>query len=289
MGQFYTIGASAQGKGHIINNIPCQDAHAYKRIENNWGLMVVCDGAGSCENSQIGSDFISKAAIKNFSVLLEYYSKASVANAEIWRRDSLKIIKQTKDDLVVYCIDNDIDFKSVGSTLIVLLYSKNNLYTIHIGDGRAAYRTTDLEWHPAIEPYSGEYVGETVFITSNIWEDTDKYIETNFYEGDFDAFTAISDGAESFTWEYNIQDPEYEEFKVLDTNKPFAAFFNPNISFVKKLITDGLDNEEINKKWLQYLSNGNERIENEPDDRTIVLSFIAPKFDTVDEAHIEEL
>jgi len=273
MDSFYSFGASAQGMGHIKNNIPCQDAHAYKNFDNGWGILVVSDGAGSCENSHIGSSFLVKSAIKNFTVLLEYYSKINSADEERWKEDSIKTLELSKTELQQYCEDNDLDYKSVGATLIVLLYSETKLYSVHIGDGRAAYRNSDNEWYSAITPYSGEYVGETVFFTSKIWDDTDKYIETKYFEGEFNAFTAISDGAESFSWEYNIQDPESEEFKVLDTNKPFVAFFNPNIEVVEKFIAEGLNNEDINKKWLGYLSNGNERIEGEPDDRTVIITF----------------
>lgn len=62
--------ASVQGKGHIEENIPCQD---YCNVfqHTSYSICVVSDGAGSCEKSDIGSMNATSSANHHFSKLLE--------------------------------------------------------------------------------------------------------------------------------------------------------------------------------------------------------------------------
>ena len=51
--------ASVIGNGHIQTNTPCQDNCEHIKVNDDWGVAVVCDGAGSAKFSHIGSDFVS--------------------------------------------------------------------------------------------------------------------------------------------------------------------------------------------------------------------------------------
>ncbi|ACN14584.1 conserved hypothetical protein [Desulforapulum autotrophicum HRM2] len=54
--------ASVRGVGHIIDNIPNQDAVLTRQWEHGW-LAVVSDGMGSRKKSDIGSQCVCKAAL----------------------------------------------------------------------------------------------------------------------------------------------------------------------------------------------------------------------------------
>ncbi len=63
-----------------------------------------------------------------------------------------------------------------------------------------------------------------------------------------------------------------EEDKYYDPNKPFAPFFDPNIQILKELVIQGKSQDEINDMWSEFLNNGNPRLRQESDDKTLILA-----------------
>ena len=62
--------ASAIGKYHIDNNIPCQDDSAFNIIGEVF-IGVVCDGAGSAAHSEVGAKECSRYLIDRLSRYVE--------------------------------------------------------------------------------------------------------------------------------------------------------------------------------------------------------------------------
>ena len=52
----FHYGITQQGHYHIKNNLPCQDAHEFKLISDNFAIGAVADGLGS----ELYSDIASK-------------------------------------------------------------------------------------------------------------------------------------------------------------------------------------------------------------------------------------
>ena len=67
----YVLGFSIQGRSHIINNIPCQDYHAFKDLGDGWLLAITSDGAGSAREAARGSKANCELAMRLVKQLLD--------------------------------------------------------------------------------------------------------------------------------------------------------------------------------------------------------------------------
>lgn len=268
--------ASVQGKSHIEENTNCQDSCNVFSLDD-YAICVVSDGAGSCANSHIGSEETVKNAITLFSQLVETkkWNKGNpkISNIE-WTNEARKTLKQIRDDLEKSNLTGS-SIESLSCTIIVVVHLKNKLLVTHIGDGRAGYCTDNNEWFSMITPYIGSYSNQTVFITSNIWNDEEsleKYIGTNIIEEKIKAFCLLTDGCENASFECY----KYDEIQKLprDINKPYKDFFDANVNVnIPKLIDDGKEQQELNSIWASFLKEGNSTLKNENDDKTMILAI----------------
>ncbi len=272
--------ASVQGKGHIEENIPCQD---YCNVfqHTSYSICVVSDGAGSCEKSDIGSINATLSANHHFSKLLEekkwHKAKAKIKSKD-WHKLSIKGLKAIKKDLETICISEKCELKSLSCTLIIVIHFKDKLLITHIGDGRAGYCNNKDEWKAMLTPYKGSYNNETVFITSEIWHDEsaiNKYIESKIITEKVKAFCLLTDGCENASFECYKVNPETSIPE--DLNKPFKDFFHDNINTnIPKLVKAGKEPQELNEIWKSFLTNGNDTLKNESDDKTMILAVKIP-------------
>lgn len=275
-GNWVIVGGSVIGKGHVSNDIPCQDAHLYKLLDNDWGIAIVSDGAGSCENSHLGSGFVVERGMGLFEDLIETKRlghKNKLPKEAEWREWSIKVFKQLIDDLQAHANEIEVKLKSLSCTIIVVVFSPKGLLTAHIGDGRAGYLEEDGSWLHSITPFKGEQVGTTVFLTTEfIWEAPELYIETRVIECKLKAFTLLSDGCEFGCFECYQKRENDQGYH--DPNKPYDKFFNPNIEALLTMNSNGLSQNEMNTKWEGFLHKGNEVFEKEADDKTMILAVL---------------
>jgi len=265
--------ASVIGNSHISENIPCQDTC---KVENykNYSIAVVCDGAGSCINSHIGSKQVADFCINHFKKLISAkkwdYSK-KLPSIELWHKSAKETLFSIKEDLDNFSTKYNFDFKTLSCTVIVTIAFKHGLLVTHIGDGRAGYCNFKDEWFPTIIPCHGEEANQTIFITSDIWDDEiiDTYIESNVIVDKVKAFCLLSDGCEKASFECNLFDQEND--KYFDPNKPYLLFFNPNVKILPQLHEQKKTQEEINSLWGKFLTDGNEKLKVEPDDKSMIL------------------
>jgi len=272
------LGTSVEGKSHIIDNIPCQDAHAFTQLNENWGIAVVSDGAGSYENSHLGSGFVVETSLTEFENVLNennWHVNNILPTNEDWNLIAIKTLKNIKEKLYDFSVMENLEFKSLSCTVIVLIYSPIGLLVTHIGDGRAGYKDENDNWFSIITPFSGHQVGTTVFITTNIWNDVSYYIESNVINSKIKAFTLLTDGCELSCWEC------YQKSEIDDNyfypNKPFPNFFNPNVNALLKMYNSKLNYSILNAKWENFIKTGNEKLLNETDDKTMILGVLLPK------------
>ena len=277
MQNWYYLCASVQGKGHFEDKIPCQD-YSYSFQHNDYTICVVCDGAGSCENSHIGSYHVTHLANTHFMQLIEEqgWNNPSLNIEETdWTINAKQTLKKIKNDLEGKITIQGYSFKSLACTIIVVIQLKDILLVTHIGDGRAGYCNMNDEWFSMINPFKGNYTNETVFITSDIWDDEillSKYIECRIIRNEIKAFCLLSDGCENASFEcYQF---DIEKNIPIDTNKPYKDFFDANINVnIPKLIMDGKDEKELNEIWASFLKEGNNTLKNEMDDKTMILAL----------------
>lgn len=270
MNNWKIFGASVAGKKKILAEQPCQDAHTYRKIDNEWNLIVVSDGAGSYSYSHYGARFFVKYAANIFMK-----EKNAFLDNELhlsWELKIANVFSKTLDKVMEKAKKMNISYDEIGGTALLAFFSDTCLFTAHIGDGRIGYRTTNDEWFAAIKPHEGEYAGETVFFNFPDIGDLNKYLETNILKADkIDGVVVMTDGAEGFSWNCMQMLPNSCSYK--DINLPHKPFLNGNIEALKNKMNSLNDRRAISSAWAQYLENGIEKISNEPDDKTIVIAF----------------
>lgn len=168
--------ASSQGVNHELQDIPCQDA-VKKYIKDDKFAVVLCDGAGSVENSQIASNFVC-----------EFLSKYLCENL-----DSLQELQE--DDIAknVYeaLIQNaERENINLDCTLLAIVGGDTNENIIfHIGDGIIIGENEIEEPFVVSAPENGEESYLTYFLSG---EDAINHFRV--MKANYDSYLLTSDG-----------------------------------------------------------------------------------------------
>jgi len=275
------------GSSHIQEGLPCQDNSKVEYVKNtDFIIAAISDGAGSCENSQIGSSFLVDKVIEKLGLFLKSDKGLFINDIELsqkkWREEAFLIFTELKTELKVKANESNLEFKSLSATLIVTISNGKFIACANVGDGRAAFRSMEDEWYPMLIPTKGEEANQTLFITSDFW-DTDtqsEYFGSFYYSNPISAFTLLSDGCERASFE--ILKYNKEEDKYFDPNKPFKPFFEPNYLNLLKLGKAKIDQNKINELWGDFIEKGNSNLINETDDKSMILSLFLTRH--IDEA-----
>jgi hypothetical protein len=275
--QWLIVRTSIPGKLHVDSQppIPCQDSNYYEEIGEGCGIAVVCDGAGSKEHSHYGSRFVTQKAASYFREIVEQnnWQTSGILPTQAQWHDVAKIaFARIRANLEEYAKELGFDSSSLSCTVIVVIHSPEAILATHVGDGRAAFCNAEGEWKALIKPHKGEEANNTFFITSIDWNEPDKYIESTIYEEKPFAFTLLSDGCESHSFEVNIYDEQEQKYK--DPNRPYPKFFQPLVATLRSLHQSRARREEIDAKWERFIRDGSEKLKNEPDDKTMVLGIL---------------
>lgn len=269
--EYRLVWASVKGELHNKLNIPCQDSCSVKQITEKWGIAAVSDGAGSALNSEMGSKFIVETAINYFNdYIIRSELNPSITTEIIWREFCLNCIKNIKRELKIFSDQNNYEYESLASTLLLILFSSERLLFINIGDGRAGYKNRAGDWLPAIKPFKGEEANATVFVTSDLFANEELYIETNIIEHAV-AFCLLTDGMEKICYEVNVLNETLNHYE--DLNKPYKKFFDPCIQKLNEFDTSEF--AEVNKLWANFLEKGTETIKRENDDKTLIIGYLS--------------
>lgn len=275
------VGASVLGNGHKSSGLPCQDSCAYEYLGEGWGIAITSDGAGSAEHSDIGSKITIARAMHYLKHLLEeerWIEKKELPTDNTWMRLVVPELRKVRDDIYGFSVKNNIEYKSLSATLIVVIHSPYGLLVAHVGDGRAGCRDTEGVWHSIITPHKGEEANQTVFLTSGFW-DSPSFIlsgvmvpETRVIRQPVSAFTLMSDGCENTAWLFNQKDDNTGHY--YDPNKPFPKFFDPLIASLNSESRDGASEKDIESNWSSFIEEGTRGFVAESDDKTMILGFI---------------
>ncbi|EAY27866.1 PP2C family serine/threonine-protein phosphatase [Microscilla marina] len=273
------VGDSVMGLNHVKNNIPCQDSHLYEEMENGWGIAIVADGAGSADYSHQGSQFVVKEGMSLFKKIVtenKWTTSKKLPEQAKWHKLAKTNLKQLRNMLAKEAEQTKKELGQLASTIMVAIFSPLGILCTHIGDGRGGYSNSEGEWKPLFTPWKGEYANETIFLTSDIWADkeVDKFVESKVINEKPFAFTLMSDGLEMHSFECSVWDEKEE--KYYDPNRPYQKFFNPVVNGLVQMKQSRMTDDEIKGKWNKFLREGNEKIKNEPDDKTMIIGAYFP-------------
>lgn len=144
-----------RGKIHLYN-----PGEACETV-SDYGLAVICDGAGSKAHSAAGAYAVAKGVEKYFAVKHQWESFEEF-NLEDIKYELLHYILQE----ILSIASKDDNISDYACTLLFVLYldkSKKYIYG-HIGDG-GIIALEDNSLRIISEPENGEYKNQTYFIT----------------------------------------------------------------------------------------------------------------------------
>ena len=205
---------------------------------------------------------------------MKWFKKGELPSKKEWENLGLTIFKETYSNLISWVEKHNkqnntsYSFNDFASTVIFSLYNPKGVAVANIGDGRGGYLNTSGELKPLFTPFGGDESNGTIFITSPIWENPNKFIQTDVIDKKILAIFLLSDGMEKITFECsNLTDNLFT-----DANIPYKKFFFPVLSKIKSLDNEG--EEKLKNEWKLFIESGNDAIINESDDKTLLVSFL---------------
>ena len=173
--RYKTIAARQIGNYHITVGLPCQDA-VYKYEDDSSAVIVLADGAGSSEKSEIFSSCIVELVGE---YLTEYFD-------ELYREEPAGIsrcIRSLADQ-----VSKEIGV-SADCTLLAYARKDEQDILIHVGDGiilGVGERARVLSW-----PENGDYSNETFFLSG---PNTERHLRVQKQMEEIDTVLMCSDG-----------------------------------------------------------------------------------------------
>lgn len=193
-GKWYICGASRRGKLHENEATFREDAFQVDAV-GGWILVAVADGAGSHHLSRVGSNLAVKKAIETMTetvtgkppieeVVQSALQKALKAS---WIALSQETERRKSDK---------VEFRDLSTTLLLLMYypKKELVGVAQIGDGLIAAQLEDGRVALLGHPESGEYSGQTYFLTNHKVEELPSKCDTPLPPGPVKYFFVMTDG-----------------------------------------------------------------------------------------------
>ncbi len=204
------------GTSHHKNGSPCQDAHAYKMLENSVLLIAVADGAGSAARSDEGAQCAVRTTI---STLENALAQHTPENKDEWQELLTQAFSDAQQAIFALAEAEGAPPRVFASTLTLVIANHAWLVTGQIGDGIVVAQTDEGDLFAASTPQHGEYANETNFITM---EGALEIVEGRVYPQGVRALAAMTDGLLRL---------------VIDvtTGQPHAPFFTPLLAFPAKV------------------------------------------------------
>lgn len=278
--RWLVVGASIRGNGHASLGLPCQDNCSFKSLGDGWGIAISSDGAGSAENSAIGSRIVVSRGLTHFESLLlsrGWKSEGKLPSDAEWTNGAYTALKAVYKDMTVFAKEKSIDVSTLNATAIVLIYSPFGAMVTHIGDGRCGYRNSHGEWLPLITPHKGDEANQTIFVTSDFWN-IPNYVmsgqmvpESRVLREQPTGFVLMSDGCEATAWLCNQYDSSVGRY--CDPNLPFVKFFDTVSSNLLAMHGASLPLVDRKTAWEQFLA-ANGKFAKEQDDKTMILAVL---------------
>jgi hypothetical protein len=240
-----TTGASVTGTSHYSNQVPCQDSFSYKCLENRL-LVAVSDGAGSAKFSDQGSKYI----VDRLTELASQHENWGDFSA--FENFTIDALDKIRSELVEKAKKEQCRLTDFAATVLFSFILPEVFFSFQIGDGAIVFQTEhESSVELAITPKSGCYVNDTVFLTSNDWEN---HLQFHHSTSKVNALVMLTDGLQHLAIK---QSPYIHAFK---------PFFSPFFEFMKNQ-----SDEDVRLMALTDFLNSDRVCEKTNDDKTLFL------------------
>jgi hypothetical protein len=160
--KWVVVGASVQGTSHIKVSLPCQDAYAYKVINDSIIVAAVADGLGSALYAQVGAQLAAAGAITCVEQkLVSEVPGDEAAWVQLVRDCFLSACARLEEEAQ----KNQAILRDYSTTLILAIVTSDWLVTGHIGDGAVVASLEDSGLVLVSLPKNDEYVNVTYPLT----------------------------------------------------------------------------------------------------------------------------
>jgi hypothetical protein len=191
---WFMVAASRRGKLHENEGTFREDAVRI-RAEAGWLLIAVADGAGSHHLSRVGSNHAVTRAVDIMTTTVKGQSPSSLV-AKVALQEALQEAWKALYYEAEKRKENKVQFRDLSTTLLLLMYHpKNNLVGFaQVGDGLIAAQLENDQIAVLGNPESGEYAGQTYFLTNYKIPDLAAKVQTPEAPGKVKLFFVMTDG-----------------------------------------------------------------------------------------------
>ena len=168
MTSWNAVSHSAIGTRHVAKNMPCQDYGGYQ-VHDGIIYGAVSDGAGSAKHSDLGSKLAVEAWISNARKEFNDQFRLKESVSEInFQQLFQNITQNVLEHLQHEAEHKELPLKDLSCTLICFIASPQWIAAMQIGDGFIVLKPQEEEnFKLLFQPDKGEYINETLFITSH--------------------------------------------------------------------------------------------------------------------------
>ena len=245
------VGASAVGTSHLRQDLPCQDAYAYRLLPGGVLLAAVADGAGSAERAEVGSRWAVDEALACLEAALQ---TGQPQDEPGWTALMLSAFGAARTALLALAESEARPARDFAATLTCAIATEDCLVTGSLGDC-PAIAEDEAGLFAATLLQRGEYANETHFLTG---DDALDLVRALIYDEPVGRLALFSDGLTRLALRLPRQDPH-------------TPFFTPLFSFTEKVGDDPLDQLRAVAQLEAFLSS--ERVcQRTDDDKTILLA-----------------
>ncbi len=147
----YYYGITQQGHYHIKNGTPCQDAHKFRKINENFAIAAVADGLGSQKYTDVASKIAAEQSVQYCSdKVSEKMESDEILQTikEAFAASLASIEEKAKND------KNPLD--QYDTTLAVAVYLNGNVYFGNSGDSGIVVQNIDGTYESITEQQRDE-------------------------------------------------------------------------------------------------------------------------------------
>lgn len=191
---WFIYGASRRGRLHEHEATFREDAMAIDEVDG-WLLVAVADGAGSHYLSRVGSNLAVQTSLSKMREVIKDPEGGSPTKFVV-KIALEKALQGSWQALYEEYKKRNIEFKDLSTTLLLLMYypAKELVGVAQVGDGLIAAQLDDGKIALLGKPESGEYAGQTYFITNHKKEELGSKVDVLVFPGAVRYFFVMTDG-----------------------------------------------------------------------------------------------
>jgi len=171
------LGAAVAGSSHQKNGRPCEDAYAARERPDGTLILAVADGAGSAPRAAEGAACAVAAAVDALDRSLS--ARSTPLDDAGWRALLAGVAAEARSALEFLAVlapptsaepdpadDTAEPLRALATTLLLVAITPARVAALQIGDGAVVLEDGLGKMQALTAPDQGEYVNETVFLTS---------------------------------------------------------------------------------------------------------------------------